>query len=350
MRMSELSNLNVAIVGASGYAGAELIRIIHAHPNFELGVIAAGSNAGSTLAQVHPQFSSIPELAGLVFADSTPQAIANHDLVFLALPHGQSAELIAQLPDDVRIVDLGADYRLEDDKDWHTYYGGAYAGSWTYGIPEIHGVREQISGSTRIANPGCYATSIELGLAPLLASSSVDAKDIIVVAASGTSGAGRGAKVNLLNSEVAGSMSTYKVGGTHQHTPEIEQTLSKLAGTEVQINFTPMLAPMPRGILATISVKTDLGGAKLREVMNDYYAGEAFVTVLPEGQLPVTASTLGSNAVHIQVAKDDRTNRATVIVAIDNLIKGAAGQAVQNANLICGFPETSGLSAIGVAP
>ena len=171
-----------------------------------------------------------------------------------------------------------------------------------------------------------------------------------MVAASGTSGAGRGAKVNLLNSEVAGSMSAYKVGGTHQHTPEIEQTLSKLAGTEVQINFTPMLAPMPRGILATISVKTELGGAKLREVMNDYYAGEAFVTVLPEEQLPVTASTLGSNAVHIQIAKDDRTNRATVIVAIDNLIKGAAGQAVQNANLICGFPETAGLTAIGVAP
>jgi N-acetyl-gamma-glutamyl-phosphate reductase len=350
MHMTELAKFKVAIVGASGYAGAELIRIVHAHPHFKLGVIAAGSNAGANLAQVHPQFSSVPELAGLVFADSTPAAIAKHDLVFLALPHGQSAELIAQLPTDVRIVDLGADFRLEDDKDWHTYYGGAYAGSWTYGIPEIHGQREKISGSTRIANPGCYATSIELGLAPLLAGGLADPKDIIVVAASGTSGAGRSAKVNLLNSEVAGSMSTYKVGGTHQHTPEIEQTLSKLASAEVQINFTPMLAPMPRGILATISVKAELGGAKLREAMVDYYAGEAFVTVLPEDQLPVTASTLGSNAVHIQVAKDDRTNRATVIVAIDNLIKGAAGQAVQNANLICGYLETTGLTAIGVAP
>ena len=339
-----------AIVGASGYAGAELIRIIHAHPFLELGAIAAGANAGASLAEVHPQFSSVPELASKVFVESTPAALANHDLVFLALPHGQSAQLISQLPDYVLIVDLGADFRLEDNKDWHTYYGGTYAGSWTYGVPEIHGQRAKISGSTRIANPGCYATAIELGLAPLLAAGLADTNDIIVVAASGTSGAGRGAKVNLLNSEVAGSMSTYKVGGTHQHTPEIEQTLSHVAGVDVQINFTPMLAPMPRGILATMSVKTTVGGAELRKTLADYFADEPFVTVLPDGQLPVTASTLGSNAVHIQVAKDDRTNRATVFVALDNLIKGAAGQAVQNANLICGFPETAGLSAIGIAP
>ena len=339
-----------AIVGASGYAGAELIRIIHAHPYLELGAIAAGANVGVSLAEVHPQFSSVPELASKVFVESTPAALANYDLVFLALPHGQSAQLISQLPDYVLIVDLGADFRLEDNKDWHTYYGGTYAGSWTYGVPEIHGQRAKISGSTRIANPGCYATAIELGLAPLLAAGLADTNDIIVVAASGTSGAGRGAKVNLLNSEVAGSMSTYKVGGTHQHTPEIEQTLSHVAGVDVQINFTPMLAPMPRGILATMSVKTTVGGAELRKTLVDYFADEPFVTVLPDGQLPVTASTLGSNAVHIQVAKDDRTNRATVFVALDNLIKGAAGQAVQNANLICGFPETAGLSAIGIAP
>ena len=339
-----------AIVGASGYAGAELIRIIHAHPFLELGAIAAGANVGASLAEVHPQFSSVPELASKVFVESTPAALANHDLVFLALPHGQSAQLISQLPDYVLIVDLGADFRLEDNKDWHTYYGGTYAGSWTYGVPEIHGQRAKILGSTRIANPGCYATAIELGLAPLLAAGLADTNDIIVVAASGTSGAGRGAKVNLLNSEVAGSMSTYKVGGTHQHTPEIEQTLSHVAGVDVQINFTPMLAPMPRGILATMSVKTTVGGAELRKTLVDYFANEPFVTVLPDGQLPVTASTLGSNAVHIQVAKDDRTNRATVFVALDNLIKGAAGQAVQNANLICGFPETAGLSAIGIAP
>ncbi len=347
---AKVENAKVAIVGASGYAGAELIRIIHSHPHFELGAIAAGSNAGANLAEIHPQFSAVPELAAKVFVASTPAALADHDLVFLALPHGQSAELIAQLPTDVRIVDLGADFRLEDDKDWHAYYGGAYAGSWTYGIPEIHGQREKISGSIRIANPGCYATAIELGLAPLLAAGLAETHDIIVVAASGTSGAGRGAKVNLLNSEVAGSMSAYKVGGIHQHTPEIEQTLSHVTGADVQINFTPMLAPMPRGILATLSVKTSAGGAQLRDALIQYYAGEAFVTVLPDGQLPVTASTLGSNAVHIQVAKDDRTNRATVIVALDNLIKGAAGQAVQNANLVFGFPETSGLTAIGTAP
>ena len=350
MHMSNSVVSRAAVVGASGYAGAELIRIIHAHPHFELGAIAAGANAGANLTDVHPQFSSVAELASKVFVASTPTELVGHDLVFLALPHGQSAELISQLPSDVRIVDLGADFRLEDDKDWHTYYGGAYAGSWTYGVPEIHGQRAKISGSTRVANPGCYATAIELGLTPLLAANLIEVNDIIVVAASGTSGAGRTAKVNLLNSEVAGSMSAYKVGGTHQHTPEIEQMLSHVAGTDVQINFTPMLAPMPRGILATLSVKTSQSGPTLRAALQDYFAGEAFVTVLPEGQLPVTASTLGSNAVHIQVAKDDRTNRATVIVALDNLIKGAAGQAVQNANLICGYDETSGLSAIGIAP
>jgi len=341
---------NVAIAGASGYAGAELVRLIHAHPSFELTAVTAGSLAGSRLAEVHPQFSAQSDLADLILSDTTAQALAGADLVFLALPHGTSGALIAQLPSSVKIVDLGADYRLTDAGQWEKYYGGTYAGSFVYGLPELPGRRAQIANSTKIANPGCYATAIELSLAPLIASGLVDASDAVVVAASGTSGAGRRATANLLASEIAGSISAYKVGGTHQHTAEIEQELQSLTNSPVAVNFTPMLAPMPRGILATISVKSSASESELRAVLASAYVDEPFVQVLPEGQLPATAATLGSNAVHLQIAKDDRTSRVTIIAAIDNLIKGASGQAVQNANLMFGFSETAGLTAIGIAP
>ena len=338
----------VAIVGASGYAGAELIRIIHAHPQFDLAVVTAGSNAGALVAHVHPQFSAVPAVGNLEFLPTQPSSLFGMDLIFMALPHGESAALVSVLPSDVRIVDLGADFRLVDPNAWKKYYGGTHAGTWTYGLPELRGHRTFISQSARVANPGCYATAIQLGLAPIM--NLISATDIVVVAASGTSGAGRSAKVNLLGSEVMGSMSTYKVGGTHQHTPEIEQSLSRVSGENVEINFTPMLAPMTRGILATSSARTYVSETELWETLTTAYQKEPFISVLPQGQLPVTASTYGSNAVHIQVAKDERTNRATVFVALDNLVKGAAGQAVQNTNIMFGFPETTGLSAIGVAP
>ena len=340
----------VAIAGASGYAGAELIRLVHGHPNFDLIKVTAGSLAGSRIADVHPQFCAQSDLADVIFADTSVQELSGADLVFMALPHGQSASLIAQLPDSVKVVDLGADYRLTNAGQWEKYYGGSYAGSLVYGLPELPDRRVQIAASTKVANPGCYATAIELSLAPLIAEGLVDASDIVVVAASGTSGAGRRPAVNLLASEIAGSMSAYKVGGTHQHTPEIEQELQKLSGSPVSVNFTPMLAPMPRGILATISVKATATEAQLRASLVDAYQSEPFVRVLPEGQLPATAATLGSNAVHLQLAKDDHTDRVTIIAAIDNLIKGAAGQAVQNANLMLGLNEVAGLTAIGVAP
>lgn len=340
----------VAIAGASGYAGAELVRLLQNHPHFDLITIAAGSNAGSRLGEVHPQFAGEPELADLVFTDTTPATLASADLIFLALPHGQSASLVSGLPETAKVVDLGADFRLENAAEWDMYYGGTHAGTWTYGLAEIPGNRELIANSSQVANPGCYATAIALGLAPVVADGLIDLLDIVVVAASGTSGAGRGAAVNLLASEVAGAMSTYKIGGTHQHTPEIEQTLRNLGGQDVTINFTPMLAPMPRGILASISVRTSASLQELEISLGNFYSNETFVTVLPDGQLPNTAATLGSNAVHIQVAKDSRTSRATIVVALDNLIKGAAGQALQNANIMFGFPETLGLSAIGVAP
>ena len=341
---------SVAIAGASGYAGGELIRILANHPHFELSVISAGSNAGERIDALHPQFASLPELGGRLFSDTSVEFLGQADLVFLALPHGHSAELVSHLPDSVSVVDLGADFRLRNGADWDMFYGGTHAGNWTYGLPEIRGQREVISQATRIANPGCYATAISLGLAPLIANGLVETLDIVVTAASGTSGAGRAPKMNLLASEVAGAMSTYKVGGTHQHTPEIEQTLNVLSREEVRISFTPMLAPMSRGILASISARTSHSLQELRDAVHDWYDSEAFVTVLADGQLPNTASTLGSNAVHLQVAKDERTSRATVIVALDNLIKGAAGQAVQNANLMFGHSEDTGLSGIGIAP
>lgn len=340
----------VAIVGASGYAGAELIRLVHAHPQLDLAAVAAGSNAGARLADVHPQFSAVPDLADKFFEATDAAALAAADLLFLALPHGESAAVVRQLPADTRVVDLGADFRLADAGQWERYYGGTHAGHWTYGLPEVAGLRSAVAASTRVANPGCYATAIQVGLAPLLSAGLADGSDVVVVAASGTSGAGRSAKVHLLASEVAGSMSTYKVGGTHQHTPEIEQTLSAVAGSQVRISFTPMLAPMSRGILATMSLRTDASEGDLRAVLADAYCDEPFIAVLPAGQLPVTASTYGSNAVHVQVAKDEHTGRATVITALDNLVKGAAGQALQNANIMLGFDETAGLPAMGVAP
>lgn len=341
---------SVAIAGASGYSGAELIRLIHEHPNFELVTIAAGTSAGKTLSEVHPQFSAIAHVANLKFLETTPELLGNADLIFCALPHGESAELISQLPQSAKVIDLGADFRLADAQKWAQYYNGNHAGTFTYGLPELAIDKSLIASSSRIANPGCYATAIQLSVAPLIREGLIDATDLVVVAASGTSGAGRNAKVNLLASEVMGSMTTYKVGGAHQHIPEIEQELQRFTNAKVLVNFTPMLAPMPRGILATTSAKSSASLSQLRTAIEHIYADCPFVTLLPEGQQPTTAATLGSNSAHIQVTKDEHTGRVTVICAIDNLGKGAAGQAVQNANLIFGLPETAGLSRIGIAP
>jgi N-acetyl-gamma-glutamyl-phosphate reductase len=271
------------------------------------------------------------------------------DLVFLALPHGESAALIARIPAHIKIVDLGADYRLEDAAQWEKYYGGKYAGSWVYGLPELAaGQREAIKNESKVANPGCYATSISLGIAPAL--SVIDCSDIVVVAASGTTGAGRSAKINLIGSEVMNSLTSYKFGGVHQHTPEIEQALSAVAQKEARVSFTPILAPMPRGILSTITARLvkPISSEQAYDLFSQHYANEFFVDLLPKGQMPKTSAVTGSNKVQIQVAVDEHANRLVVSVAIDNLGKGAAGQAIQNANLICGLSEISGLALDGV--
>ena len=353
----------VAVAGASGYAGGELLRLLAGHPDLELGPVTADSNAGRLVGEVHPHLSGVPALAGRAFDTDEALAGSGRDLVFLALPAGRSPRLAGDLGQGVRIVDLGPDYRLADAAAWARHYQGPHAGRWTTGLPELPGAREQIQEATRVAVPGCYATAAIVALAPLLAAGLIEPQDIVIVAASGTSGAGRVPKAELLGSEVMGAVSAYQAGGTHRHTPEIEQALAEAAGRAapgagpdgVTVSFTPVLAPMPRGILATCTARLAPGPgepvtALLRDALAQAYAGEPFLCVLPEGRWPTTAAVAGSNGVHLQAAADPRAGRAIVVAAIDNLGKGAAGQAIQNANLMLGLPEMAGLTASGVAP
>ena len=333
--------IRVAVAGASGYTGGELLRLLAGHPEFDLVAATAHSQAGSHVTAVHPQLAGLD----LTLTATDAAGLSDADLVFLALPHGQSAALAAQLPESVKVVDLGADFRLQDAALWERYYGGAHAGTWTYGLPELPGRRALIAASDRVANTGCYAATITLALAPLIASGLADPADVVVVASSGTSGAGRSAKVNLLASEIMGDLSPYKVGA-HQHVPEIKQ-----ATGATSLSMTPVLAPMPRGILATVTARFAASATgDPREVLAAAYADEPFVHVLPEGSWPHTAATAGSNSCHLQATVDVDSGRIVVVSALDNLGKGAAGQAVQCANLMSGLPETMGLSVFGVAP
>jgi N-acetyl-gamma-glutamyl-phosphate reductase len=351
--------VRVAVAGASGYAGGELLRLLAGHPDFEIGAVTGASSAGRPVTAVHPQLTGHPAFAGRAFERTTAQALGGAELVFMALPHGESAALARELP-HARIIDLSADFRLTDEEAWGTFYGVPYAGQWTYGLPELPGAREKIAAATTVAAPGCYATTAILALAPLLARGLAEPDDIVIVAASGTSGAGRAPRPDLLASEVMGSMSAYKVGGTHRHTPEIEQALTQvLQGAEPRalrratISFTPVLAPMPRGILATCTAKLAPGvtdTADLAAALRDFYSGSPFVHVLPDGLLPATSAVAGSNGAHLQAAADAHAGRAVIVAATDNLGKGAAGQSVQIANIMLGLPETAGLSAYGVAP
>ncbi len=352
----------VAVAGAGGYAGGELLRLLAAHPDLEVVTVCGNEQAGQPLARIHPQLAS---LAGMTLAPTRPELLADVDLVFLALPAGKSGSLAAAIPPGVRIVDLGADHRLDDPAAWAAHYGGPHAGTWTYGLPELPGQRDAVARAGRVAAAGCYATAIILALAPLIAAGLADPADIVVVAASGTSGAGRVARPHLLGSEVMGDLSPYRVG-SHQHVPEIRQ-----ASGARSLSFTPILAPMPRGILATVTARPlgpgshgtggagshgtgggdsyGIGGAA-REALGGAYRDAPFVRLLPEDLWPHTAATLGSNTCLVQVGVDGDSGRLIVTSALDNLGKGAAGQAVQCANLMLGLPETTGLSIDGMAP
>lgn len=346
--------IDVAVAGASGYAGGEILRLLLAHPNVRVGALTAGSSAGTTLSEHHP---SLLPLTTRVLEATTAEALTGHDVVILALPHGQSAALAARLPVDVAVIDCGADFRLEREEDWVAFYDTPFAGTWAYGMPELVGEgftrgRDRLTGARRIAVPGCYPTAVSLALAPLFAADLVEATDVVIVAASGTSGAGKALRPHLLASEVMGSMTPYGVGGGHRHTPEIEQNLSRAAGTQVGVSFTPMLAPMPRGILATCTARLRDGGSatSVAQAFAAAYEDEAFVHVLPDGTWPSTGAVLGSNNVTLQFAVDERAGRVVVIAAVDNLTKGTAGAAVQSMNLALGLPETSGLPLVGVSP
>jgi N-acetyl-gamma-glutamyl-phosphate reductase len=341
--------LTVAVAGASGYAGGELLRLLSTHPEVEIGALTAGGNAGSPLGQHHPHLTP---LAGRTLEETTAAKLASHDVVFLALPHGQSAEIAEQLGDDVTVIDCGADFRLVDAEAWVEFYGGKHAGHWPYGLPELPGQRDKLRGANRVAVPGCYPTVSTLALLPAVQSGLVDPGQLVVVAVSGTSGAGKGPKPHLMGAEVMGSATAYGVGGVHRHTPEIEQNLAPQTDQPVSVSFTPVLAPMARGILATCSAPITDGttATALRQSYEDAYADEPFVHVLPDGQWPQTQATLGANTVQLQVTLDQRTGRAVIVAAMDNLTKGTAGGAVQCMNLATGLDETLALPLIGVAP
>ncbi|MDX6373200.1 MAG: N-acetyl-gamma-glutamyl-phosphate reductase [Nocardioidaceae bacterium] len=338
----------IAVAGASGYAGGELLRLLLAHPEVDIGTLTAGSNAGEALGTLQPHL--VP-LADRVLEETSAETLAGHDVVFLALPHGQSGPIAAELGERVVVIDCGADYRLEDPAAWDRFYGGSHAGTWPYGLPELPGQRAKLAGATRVAVPGCYPTVSTLALVPAIGEGLVE-NDVVVVAASGTSGAGKAAKPHLLGSEVMGNASAYGVGGAHRHTPEITQNLSALVDGTVTVSFTPLLVPMSRGILATCTAKL-LEGVTADDVRAAYekaYGDEPFVHLLPEGQWPQTKSVTGSNAVHLQVTVDEDARRLVAVGAVDNLAKGTAGAAVQCMNLALGLDEVTGLSTVGLAP
>jgi N-acetyl-gamma-glutamyl-phosphate reductase len=334
---------SAGIVGASGYAGGELLRLLSGHPALEPTALIAAGSAGLPVTDLHPH---LPQFADRSFDSLDGGALHGCDVVFLAVPHGQSAAIAATLPDSALVIDLGADHRLADAAAWERYYGTPYAGSWVYGLPELPGQRDLIRSARRVAATGCYAVSTILALAPLIAAGLVEADDVVVVAASGTTGAGRAAKASLMASDVMGSLSPYKVGA-HQHVPEIKQATGARS-----LSFTPILAPMPRGILATVTARPvgTVNAEAVRAALLEAYADEPFVHVLPEGRWPQTGATLGSNSCHLQATIDVDSGRVIVVSAIDNLTRGASGQAVQCANIALGLDEAAGLSISGVAP
>jgi N-acetyl-gamma-glutamyl-phosphate reductase len=343
--------ISVAVAGASGYAGGEILRLLLGHPAYadgrlRIGALTAAASAGTSLGEHHPHL--LP-LADRVLEATDPAVLEGHDVVFLGLPHGHSGALAERLGPDVLIVDCGADFRLTDPAAWERFYGSAHAGSWPYGLPELPGGRDTLRGARRIAVPGCYPTAALLALFPALAAGLVEPA-VTVVAVSGTSGAGRAAKVDLLGSEVIGSARAYNVGGAHRHTPEIAQGLRRVTDADVTVSFTPVLIPTSRGILATCTARTDASLDDVRAVYEKTYGDEPFVHLLPPGRLPATGSVIGSNAAQVAVAVDADAGVLVALCAIDNLVKGTGGAAVQSMNLALGWPETEGLSIVGVAP
>ena len=344
---------SVAVAGASGYAGGELLRLLSQHPEFQVLTVTAFQNAGQPLVLTQPHLRSYGEL---MLQPTTPDVLSGHDLVFLALPHGRSGQLAAHLGDEGIVVDCGADHRLTDAADWAAFYGGEYFGSWSYGVPELPvgsgKQRAALVGSTRIAAPGCNASSVSLALAPGIAAGVIDERDLVAVLAVGPSGAGKSLTVANLASEILGSATPYAVGGSHRHIPEIQQSLRAAGATAPTISFTPVIVPMARGILATSTARIVPGvsASDIRAAWESAYTDEPFVHLLSEGRMPRTGDVLGSNTALIGLAVDEAAGRVVTVTALDNLVKVTAGAAIQSANIALGLNETSGLPIDGVAP
>jgi len=344
---------SVAVAGASGYAGGELLRLLSQHPDFRVVTVTAFQNAGHALREVQPHLRSYGDLT---LQPTTPEVLSGHDLVFLALPHGKSGELTAHLGDDILVVDCGADHRLSDAAEWAAFYGGDYYGAWAYGVPELLVAggkqRSALAGATRVAAPGCNASTVSLALAPGIAAGVIEERDLVAVLAVGPSGAGKSLTVENLAGEILGSANPYAVGGTHRHIPEIQQSLRFAGATAPTISFTPVIVPMARGILATSTARIVPGvsPADIRAAWESAYAEEPFVHVLPAGRMPRTGDVLGSNTALIGLAVDEAAGRVVTVTALDNLVKGTAGAAIQSANIALGLDETSGLPIDGVAP
>ncbi|MEY4320581.1 MAG: hypothetical protein RLZZ471_522 [Actinomycetota bacterium] len=341
----------VAVAGASGNAGGELLRLIAKHPELELKTVTASSMVGEKVGAIHPQ---LKEFTDFTFVETEAHLLSGHDIIFLALPHATSAAIVEKIEGDPLILDCGADFRLEHASDWEKYYGGKHAGTWAYGMPELlvgnSKQRALLHEARRIAVPGCNVTAVTLGLAPALAAGLVEVNDIVSVLTVGTSGAGRGATEKLFEKEKTGSANAYQVGGIHRHIPEIEQNLSKSAGNQIQISFTPVLASLDRGILSvnTAILKAGVTAKQLHDAFAEAYADEQFIDVLPLGEFPSTADTIGINKAAIGVSIDEHANRLVSICAIDNLVKGTAGAAIQSMNIALGLPENTGLTEIGL--
>ena len=345
--------LRVAVAGASGYAGGELVRLLAGHPDLDVVTVSGHSSVGRTLGEVQPHLASASHL---VLRETTPEVLAGHDVVFLALPHGQSGALAEGLGEDVLVVDAGADHRLTDESDWHAFYPGEWHGAWTYGVPELPTAggtqRSALAGAKRIAAPGCNASAVALALAPAIAQGLVSPHDLVAVLAVGPSGAGRSSRPDLSASELLGSANAYAVGGVHRHTPEILQNLALVTGVRGTVSFTPVLVPMARGILATCTARL-ADGADERAIRAAYeraYGGERFVRVLPAGRFPAVEHTIGANTLLLGLAVDAAAGRLVVVAALDNLVKGTAGAAIQSANIALGLPEHAGLPIDGVSP
>ena len=344
---------SVAVSGASGYAGGEILRLLADHPEFEVRTVTAHANAGQPLVAVQPHLRTYTHLT---LKETTAETLAGHDVVFLALPHGTSGAIAAQLPDDTLVIDCGADHRLESSVDWAEFYGGDFHPAWTYGVPELPRLsgtqRDRLAKTRRIAAPGCNASTVSLSLAPGIRAGVIEDRDLVTVLAVGPSGAGKSLKAHLLGSEILGSANPYSVGGVHRHIPEVLQALRWAGAATPTISFTPVIVPMSRGILATSTARTMPGtdAAAVRAAWEDAYAGERFVQLLPEGQFPRTADVLGANTALMGLSVDERSGRVVVVTAVDNLVKGTAGAAIQSANLALGLTESTGLPVNGVAP